>query len=86
VVLGVRDKLTPVFVQSQNFTTGHQVLGLLIFAILGITYFWGATLGFQRRASKRRGEPAPEKPVLFVQIHIWVGRLMWLLILVNNGL
>jgi hypothetical protein len=55
-----------------------------------VALFLVAALGvvsrFVARSAARRGQQPPEKSWLLGKIHRWVGRVVWLIMLVNNGL
>ncbi|KAK4115963.1 iron reductase domain protein [Canariomyces notabilis] len=73
-------------VVTQQFRTGHQVLGLLTFVIMACMFFWGIGLSLIKRTAKKRGQEPPESTPLLAAIHRWVGRLIWVLLLISNGL
>ncbi|KAK3938717.1 hypothetical protein QBC46DRAFT_161229 [Diplogelasinospora grovesii] len=74
------------YIKTQGMTTGHQVLGLITVAALFASYIYGFALGWIRHSAKKRQMPPPEKSKLLGEIHTWVGRLIWLLLIINNGL
>lgn len=49
-------------------------------------FFWGLWLSLIKRSAKKRGQEPPENTRLMGSIHKWMGRLIWVLLLVNNGL
>ncbi|KXX73042.1 hypothetical protein MMYC01_210086, partial [Madurella mycetomatis] len=73
-------------IMTQQFRTGHQVLGLITIVMVACMFFWGLGLSLIRRSAKKRGQEPPENTRLMGSIHKWVGRLIWVLLLVNNGL
>ncbi|KAK0717976.1 hypothetical protein B0T26DRAFT_309766 [Lasiosphaeria miniovina] len=72
--------------QSQKFNTPHQVLGLLTIVLMFGVVAWGLALGFAKRAAKRRGEDLSPRSQTLSTAHTWLGRLVWLFFLINNGL
>jgi hypothetical protein len=78
--------LTWLDVQTQKFRTGHQVLGLLTIALMTIMVGWGGALSYIKRSAKQRSQEPPESTQLLGTIHRWIGRLIWVLFLVNVGL
>ncbi|KAK3353234.1 hypothetical protein B0T25DRAFT_206131 [Lasiosphaeria hispida] len=73
-------------VATQNFGTPHQVLGLLTVAAMGVMFFWGIVLAVIRKGAKNRGQDPPEKSRVLSLVHRWVGRLVWLLFIINGGI
>ncbi|KAK3361116.1 hypothetical protein B0T24DRAFT_114491 [Lasiosphaeria ovina] len=71
---------------SQKFNTPHQVLGLLTIVLMFGVVAWGLALGFAKRAAKRRGEDLSPRNQTLSTAHTWLGRLVWLFFLINNGL
>jgi hypothetical protein len=49
-------------------------------------FFWGIGLSLIKRTANKRGQEPPESTPLLAAIHRWVGRLIWVLLLINNGL
>lgn len=72
--------------QTQQFRTPHQVIGLLTFVTISIMFFWGFALSCIKRSAKKRGQQPPESTAILGAIHKWVCRLVWILLLVNVGL
>ncbi|KAK3389724.1 hypothetical protein B0H63DRAFT_464225 [Podospora didyma] len=71
---------------TQKFSTGHQVLGLITIVIMFGMVLWGIALMVIKKSAKKRGQEPPESSGLMSKVHTWVGRLVWLLFLINNGL
>jgi hypothetical protein len=72
--------------QTQQFRTGHQVIGLLTIVAMTLMYLWGLSLSWIKRSAKKRGQEPPERTQLLGAIHRWVCRVIWVLLLVNVGL
>ncbi|KAL2159485.1 hypothetical protein VTH06DRAFT_2490 [Thermothelomyces fergusii] len=73
-------------VATQQFRTGHQVLGLLTVVALAIMFVWGIGLSWIKRSADKRGQEPPEKTRLLCRIHQWTCRTICVLLLVNVGL
>ncbi|GAB1318650.1 DOMON domain-containing protein [Madurella fahalii] len=73
-------------VATQQFRTGHQVLGLLTIVMVACMFLWGLGLSLIKRSATKRGQEPPESTRLLGGIHRWAGRLIWVLLLINNGL
>ncbi|KAK4158031.1 hypothetical protein C8A00DRAFT_11127 [Chaetomidium leptoderma] len=73
-------------VATQQFRTGHQVLGLLTIVAMTVMFVWGLSLSWIKRSAKKRGQEPPESTHLLGGIHRWVCRVIWVLLLVNVGL
>jgi len=73
-------------VATQQMRTPHQVIGLLTVTLVFAMYLWGAAVGVLRRGAKKRGQEPPEMAVLLGKIHRWVGRFIWVLLVVSGGL
>jgi hypothetical protein len=72
--------------QTQQFRTGHQVLGLLTIVALTLMFVWGIALSWIKRSARKRGQEPPESTRLLGAIHRWVCRVVWVFLLVNVGL
>jgi hypothetical protein len=72
-------------VTTQQFRTGHQVLGLLTVVALTLMFLWGIGLSWIKRSAKKRGQEPPESTRMLVVIHRWACRVIWVLLLVNVG-
>ncbi|KAK4235041.1 hypothetical protein C8A03DRAFT_37123 [Achaetomium macrosporum] len=73
-------------VATQQFRTGHQVLGLLTIVAMAVMFLWGIALSWIKRSAKKRGREPPESTQRLATVHRWVCRLIWALLLVNVGL
>ncbi|KAK4130677.1 iron reductase domain protein [Trichocladium antarcticum] len=73
-------------VLTRQFRTPHQVLGLITVVMMTIVVGWGGVLAYVRRSAAQRGQEPPENTRLLGTIHQWIGRLIWVLFLVNVGL
>lgn len=71
--------------QTQQFRTGHQVLGLLTVVALTLMFLWGIGLSWIKRSAKKRGQEPPESTHMLGLIHRWACRLIWVLLLINVG-
>ncbi|KAK4097819.1 iron reductase domain protein [Parathielavia hyrcaniae] len=72
-------------VTTQQFSTPHQVIGLLTIVAMTLMFFWGLSLSWIKRSAKKRGQEPPESTRLLGVTHRWVCRLIWVLLLVNVG-
>lgn len=72
--------------QTQQYRTAHQVLGLLAIVALFLVAILGMVHRCVIRSAVGRGQQPPEKSWLMGKVHRWVGRVVWLIMLVNNGL
>ncbi|KAM7216620.1 hypothetical protein V8F06_008031 [Rhypophila decipiens] len=79
-------QISRTYVMTQNFGTGHQILGLFTIVLMFVMAFWGIFLVIVKKGAKKRGEAPPEKSALLGKIHKYVGWLIWILFLINNGL
>ncbi|KAK4249227.1 hypothetical protein C7999DRAFT_12877 [Corynascus novoguineensis] len=73
-------------VATQQFRTGHQVLGLLTVAALVVMFVWGIALSWIRRSASQHSQEPPENAGLLGAIHRWGCRIIWVLLLINVGL
>ncbi|KAK3306487.1 uncharacterized protein B0T15DRAFT_509860 [Chaetomium strumarium] len=73
-------------VATQQFRTGHQVLGLLTIVAMTIMFLWGIALSWIKRSAKKRGQEPPEGTQRLATVHRWACRLIWALLLINVGL
>jgi hypothetical protein len=73
-------------VATQQFRTGHQVLGLLTIVVMTIMFLWGIALSWIKRSAKKRGQEPPESTQRLATVHRWACRLIWVLLLINVGL
>ncbi|KAK3317970.1 hypothetical protein B0H66DRAFT_220348 [Apodospora peruviana] len=74
------------YIMTQKMQTGHQVLGLLTVVMMFGMVIWGIALVFIRKLAKKRGQEPPERSALMGRMHAYIGWLIWLLFLINNGL
>ncbi|RDL35890.1 Uncharacterized protein BP5553_06502 [Venustampulla echinocandica] len=77
--------------RSKTFNTPHQIIGFI--SILGLLFIAGLGIysrQLQNKASKidvdTFAPPAKSSSLLFSTIHSWTARLIWLLLIVNNGI
>ncbi|KAK0621663.1 hypothetical protein B0T17DRAFT_299328 [Bombardia bombarda] len=73
------------YVMTKKFDSAHQVLGLITIILMISMMIWGIILSVVRNGAKKRGQEPPERSQLMGTIHTWIGRLIWLLFLINNG-
>lgn len=69
-------------VLTSKMGTGHQVLGLLTVAVMVVMVGWGGWV--RRRAAG--GQEVVGNGGWVKQVHAWGGRVIWVALLVNNGL
>ena len=72
--------------QTQQYRTAHQILGLLAIVALFLVGVLGTVYRVVVKSAMRRGQQPPEKSWLLGKVHRWIGRMVWLILLVNNGL
>lgn len=72
--------------QTQQYRTAHQILGLLSIVALFLVAVMGMVYRLIVRSAARRGQQPPEKSWVLGKVHRWVGRVVWVIMLVNNGL
>ncbi len=72
--------------QTRQFQTPHQVLGLLTVVAMSIMFAWGISLSWIKRSAKKRGQEPPQSAQTLATVHRWSCRLIWVLLLVNVGL
>lgn len=72
--------------QTQHYRTAHQILGLFAIVALFLVALLGVFYRFVVRSAARRGQQPPEKSWLLGKVHRWVGWVVWVIMLVNNGL
>jgi hypothetical protein len=72
--------------QTQKYKTGHQVLGLITFAIVCLNFVVGIGHGKIISDAKKRSQQPPKASSMLGATHTWLGRLVWLLLVINNGL
>mgnify|MGYP001501955450 CR=1 FL=1 len=73
-------------IQTQKYTTPHQVLGLITVVLMGSMFLWGLALSFIKRSATKRNQAPPEAKIKLSAVHRWVSRIVWLLLLINIGL
>ncbi|KAK5658268.1 hypothetical protein OQA88_2243 [Cercophora sp. LCS_1] len=71
---------------TQKFQTGHQVVGLIAVSTLFLMFVWGIAVAFIRRGAAKRGQEPPQQTKLLGNVHRWVGRFIWVLLVVAGGL
>ncbi|KAB5533418.1 hypothetical protein GE09DRAFT_360440 [Coniochaeta sp. 2T2.1] len=84
--MGLGVKISRLYIMTQQYRTAHQVLGLLAIVALFLVGVLGVVYRVVVRSAMRRGQQPPEKSWLLGKVHRWVGRMVWLIMLVNNGL
>jgi hypothetical protein len=72
--------------QTQQYRTAHQILGLLAIVALFLVAVLGVAYRLIVKSATKRGQQPPEKSGLLGRVHRWVGRVVWVIMLVNNGL
>lgn len=72
--------------QTQNFNTGHQLFGFVIVALMALVGIFGTAHRLIVASARRRDQQPPEKSSLVRHIHMWSGRLIWVLLVINTGL
>jgi hypothetical protein len=66
--------------------TPHQILGFLtVFLMLAVALV-GVTHRIIVAGARRRAQEPPEKSALVRLLHLWSGRLIWVLLVINMGL
>jgi hypothetical protein len=55
-------------------------VALFLVAVLGAVY------RFVVKSATRRGQQPPQKSWILGKAHRWIGRVIWVIMLVNNGL
>lgn len=78
-------QISKTYIMTKNFNTGHQILGLFTIILMFIMVLWGVFLAVVRKGAKKQGQ-TPPKSTLLGKIHKYVGWLIWVLFLINNGL
>jgi uncharacterized membrane protein YidH (DUF202 family) len=72
--------------QTQQYRTAHQVLGLLAIVALFLVAVMGVFYRLIVKSAMKRGQHPPEKSGMLGKVHRLVGRIVWVIMLVNNGL
>lgn len=62
------------------------MLGLLTLAIMSCVFLGGIGLSLIKRAARKRDQEPPESIRLVARVHKGIGWLVWLLLVINNGL
>ncbi|KAF4632306.1 hypothetical protein G7Y89_g5820 [Cudoniella acicularis] len=76
--------------RSKTFNTPHQILGFI--SILGLLFIAGLGIysrQIQNKAAKLDDEtytPPKRSTELLSSIHTWTARIVWLLLIINNGM
>ena len=74
-------------IKSQKFTTPHQILGFITVAVAVFQMVFSILRYAAKRRALAQGQDRRQPPTGPVaSIHLWGGRLLWLLLLVNCGL
>ena len=74
-------------IQSQKFTTPHQLLGFITVALAVFQLVFTILHYAARRRALAQGQDRRQPATgPLASIHTWGGRLLWLLLLVNCGL
>ncbi|KAK4185680.1 hypothetical protein QBC35DRAFT_465342 [Podospora australis] len=77
---------------TQKMGTPHQALGLVTIILMFSIVIYGIVLGRMKKAVAATinfggASAAPmNKTAILGKVHAWAGRLIWVLLLVNNGL
>jgi Na+-transporting methylmalonyl-CoA/oxaloacetate decarboxylase gamma subunit len=66
--------------------TGHQILGFITVFLMLLVGLMGVTHRLITRSARKRDQAPPEKADLFRKVHLWSGRLIWVLLVVNTGI
>lgn len=73
------------FFQSKDFKSAHQVIGILVFIFLIAQFAIGFLHHRNHRKSKSQAElPVPKKPFNLRPVHIWLGRSVMVIGIVNG--
>jgi len=85
VAVGIKISLE--YIQTQHMATGHQVLGLITFALAIVVLALATAQCCMKRVAVGRGQdPRDWVQGRLGMVHAWAGRLVWLLLLINCGL
>lgn len=84
--MGLGIQMSRLYVATQQYRTAHQILGLLAIVALFLVAILGVVYRLVVKSAHRRGQQPPEKSGLLGKVHRWVGRVVWVIMLVNNGL
>lgn len=79
-------QISKTYILTQKFQTSHQILGLFTVVLMFIMVVWGIVLMVLKKGAKERGQTPPEKSGVLGKVHKYVGWVIWVLFLVNNGL
>ncbi|KAK4222235.1 hypothetical protein QBC38DRAFT_88574 [Podospora fimiseda] len=71
---------------TKKFATPHQILGMITIVFLTLNLFLGVGLWYIKRRIWADFKDAPKAVNVMDKVHLWTGRLMCLLLLVNVGL
>ncbi|KAK4161529.1 hypothetical protein QBC43DRAFT_323481 [Cladorrhinum sp. PSN259] len=71
---------------TKKFATPHQILGLISIVFMVLNLFLGIGLWHVKKRVWENFKDAPKTVTLLDKVHIWAGRLIWVLLLVNVGL
>jgi hypothetical protein len=74
------------FSQTQKYQTPHQILGLLVVVAMFLVAVMGIYGRLLVKSATRRGDQPPPWSGLLGKAHRWIGRAVWVIMLVNMGL
>jgi hypothetical protein len=72
--------------QTQKYQTPHQILGLLVIIAMFLVAVIGVYGRLIVRSAARSGDQPPAWSGLLGRAHRWIGRGMWVIMLINVGL
>ncbi|OIW26236.1 CBD9-like protein [Coniochaeta ligniaria NRRL 30616] len=84
--MGLGIQMSRLYIATQQYRTAHQILGLLAIVALFLVAVLGVVYRLIVKSATKRGQQPPEKSGLLGKVHRWVGRAVWVIMLVNNGL
>ncbi|KAK3985996.1 hypothetical protein QBC44DRAFT_145118 [Cladorrhinum sp. PSN332] len=71
---------------TKKFATPHQILGMITIVFMTLNLLLGVGLWHVKRRIWADFKDAPKTVTVLDKAHLWAGRLMWVLLLVNVGL
>ncbi|KAH8895278.1 CBD9-like protein [Thozetella sp. PMI_491] len=86
---GTGISLSPEYIWSQSFRSPHQVLGFVAFALLMLLLVLGVGGQVGKVAAGRQEQQQEQQKPRWhergFRVHAWIGRVLWLILLVNCG-
>ncbi|RKU41571.1 hypothetical protein DL546_004251 [Coniochaeta pulveracea] len=84
--MGVGIHISRMYLITQKYQTPHQILGLLVIVALFLVAIMGIYGRLIVKSAGRTGNPPPAWSGVLGKAHRWVGRGMWVIMLINVGL